>query len=140
MSALCAVHPPRAETRGGAAMWHHPRFSSSVRGADLSVQDLYTLLYDSGVDLLISGHNHHYERFGTLSPAGLFDPNGIRQFVVGTGGRSLYRFRSDTPGSEARIRNSHGVMRLELGPGGYQWMFWPTKTFGGTDSGWALCH
>jgi hypothetical protein len=124
------------------AVWHHPRWSSgSTHGPNAAVGPLYTALHDAGVDVLLTGHEHNYERFQPLDPAGQFDPaRGVREFVVGTGGRSHYPFGPPAPGSEVRNDNTFGVLALTLRPNSYQWQFVPEagKTF--TDSGSATCH
>lgn len=122
-----------------AAVWHRPRWSSGHHGGYSAVSPLYKLLYTHGTDLLLSGHEHNYERFAPLSPAGVSDPAGIRQFVVGTGGTTLRGFSSTESGSQSRLNDSHGVLRMQLSAAGYDWDFLPTKSSGGTDGGSALC-
>ncbi len=124
------------------AVWHHPRWSSgTTHGPTAAVGPLYTALHDAGVDIVLSGHEHNYERFQPLDPAGQFDPaRGVREFVVGTGGRSHYPFGPPAPGSEIRNDDTFGILALTLRPNTYQWQFVPEagKTF--TDSGSANCH
>ncbi|HEX2191798.1 MAG TPA: metallophosphoesterase [Acidimicrobiales bacterium] len=124
------------------AYWHHPPFSSgSTHGSDDAVAPLFRALYEAGAELVLAGHEHNYERFAPLAPSGKVDPaRGIRTFVVGTGGRSLYGFGSPHPGSEARNRDAFGILALDLEAGGYRWEFVPQagKTF--TDSGSGTCH
>jgi hypothetical protein len=124
------------------AVWHHPRWTSgSTHGPNPNVAPLYQALHDAGVDVLLSGHERNYERFQPLDPAGGFDPaRGVRQFVVGTGGRGHFPFGPPMVGSEVRNDNTFGVLALTLRPTGYQWQFVPEagKTF--TDSGSANCH
>jgi hypothetical protein len=124
------------------AIWHHPRWSSgTVHGPTVALQSLYTALFELGVDVLLSGHEHNYERFAPLDPAGQVDTaRGVRQFVVGTGGRSHYPFGPPAAGSEVRNDNTFGVLALTLRAGSYQWQFVPEagKTF--TDSGSFNCH
>jgi hypothetical protein len=124
------------------AVWHHPRWSSgTTHGPTVALQSLYTALFELGVDVLLSGHEHNYERFAPLDPAGMVDTaRGVRQFVVGTGGRSHYPFGPPAPGSEIRNDNTFGILALTLRAGSYQWQFVPEagKTF--TDSGSFNCH
>ena len=61
---------------------HHPRFSSGLHGSDTTLGALWTTLSRGGVDVVLAGHDHHYERFAPFE--------GIRSFVVGSGGRSHY--------------------------------------------------
>ncbi|HLF75490.1 MAG TPA: metallophosphoesterase [Anaerolineales bacterium] len=123
------------------AYWHHPRFSSGIRhGSSLSMQPLWQALYDYGADVVLAGHEHNYERFGPQDPGGSADPaRGIRQFVIGSGGRSLYPFGAPIANSEVRNNDTYGVLKLTLHPQSYTWEFIPEpgKTF--TDSGSAEC-
>jgi hypothetical protein len=109
------------------AYWHHPRWSSgTVHGPDPEpdMDALWRTLHAAGVDLVLNGHEHNYERFAPLDPDERLDPDrGIRQFVAGTGGRSLYEFGEPKPGSERRIDDSFGVLELTLGAEGYAWRF-----------------
>lgn len=124
------------------AYWHHPRFTSgSVHQSDPRTGAFWQALYESHADVVLTGHQHNYERFAPQTPAGNADPsNGIRQFVVGTGGRSLYPFGA-TPAPNSLVRNSEtfGVLELTLRPTSYEWRFLPEagKTF--TDTGAGTC-
>jgi hypothetical protein len=81
-------------------------------------------LYDGGAEVVLNGHAHNYERFAPQTPGGQADPEGgIRQFVVGTGGRSLNSFGTVRVNSEARIADAYGVTKLTLHPEGYDWQF-----------------
>jgi acid phosphatase type 7 len=124
------------------AYMHHPLFSSGqYHGSDVLVKPLWQLLYDSGAEVVLAGHEHHYERFAPQTPSSTLDTNkGIRQFVVGTGGKSLYGFGRTKPNSEVRNSSTYGVLRLELLSASYKWQFIPIngKTF--TDSGSQNCH
>jgi hypothetical protein len=98
-------------------------------------------LYAANADVVVSGHDHLYERFAPQRPDGALDPErGIRQFVVGTGGASHYAVENPQPNSEVRNSDTYGVLRLTLSPGTYGWKFVPVegKTF--TDSGRQGCH
>ena len=104
------------------AYWHHPRFSSgTAHGSSTAVQPLWQILYDHEADVVLSGHEHVYERFARQSPTGAADTNGIRQFTAGTGGRSHYSFASPLPNSEVRDSTHHGVLELRLFAGRYEW-------------------
>jgi len=133
-----AAHPARCTL----AFWHHPRFSSGrTHGSNTEVAGLWQALYDSGADVVLSGHEHSYERFGTLNPTGDPDPaRGIREFVVGTGGRSHYPFGSPLKGSEMRNDDTYGALRMTLRPGGYDWRFLPVPGASFADSGSAECR
>ena len=123
------------------AYWHHPRFSSgAVHGSKPFVQPLWQALYDYGADVVLAGHEHIYERFAPQDPKGTADPErGIRQFLVGSGGRSHYDLADPIANSEVRNNDTYGVLKLTLHPTSYSWEFIPEagKTF--TDSGEAPC-
>jgi len=124
-----------------AAFWHHPRFSSGVHGDDTGMQDLWQVLYDAGVDVVMNGHDHDYERFAPQDPAGNADTQrGIREFVVGTGGRSLRNFATVAANSEVRNSDTHGVLKLTLYDSRYEWGFIPVAGQTFSDTGAADCH
>jgi 3',5'-cyclic AMP phosphodiesterase CpdA len=109
------------------AVLHHPRFSSSMHGSNVSVAPLWQALYDAGVDVALSGHDHVYERFLRMTPGGTPDPErGIRSFVVGTGGARHYRFLRRVAGSAYRLDQTWGVLRLTLRADRYAWEFLAT--------------
>jgi hypothetical protein len=123
------------------AYWHHPRFSSGAAGGASRVVPFWQALYEADADLVLAGHAHNYQRWMPLDPSGSRnDARGIRQFVVGTGGRSLHVVTPRVAGQEAANDDSHGVLRLSLRPTGYDWQFVgvPGTTF--ADSGSAPCH
>ena len=78
------------------------------------MREAWRALYEVGAEVVINGHDHHYERFAPQDPKGKADPNGIREFVVGTGGGGQYEFRR-SPNSEVRNNGSYGVLKLSLG-------------------------
>ncbi|HET8680820.1 MAG TPA: metallophosphoesterase [Micromonosporaceae bacterium] len=129
-------------TRCTVAMWHHPLFTSgATHGPATAVRPLFRALYEAGAELVLSGHNHQYERFAPQDPAGRRDDRrGVRQFVVGTGGASHYGFGSPAPNSQVRRTGTHGVLRLALRQGGYDWRFVPVAGQAFTDSGRGTCH
>ncbi len=123
------------------AYWHHPRFSSGWHSNNPTYRAFWQALYHAGADLVLVGHDHDYERFAPQDPDGTPDPaRGIRQFVVGTGGRSAYSFRTIQANSEVRQAGTFGILVLTLHPHAYTWKFIPEagKTF--TDNGQANCH
>lgn len=106
------------------AYWHHPRFSSGRHGDDPRSAAFWDILADGGADLILNGHDHDYQRFAPLDADGAPDPQGIRQFVVGTGGAWLRPFPGPAPAEvEFRSSDHHGLLRLELGACGYAWRF-----------------
>jgi acid phosphatase type 7 len=122
------------------AMWHHPRFSSAEHGNDPSMRDIWKTLQDKGVDLVLAGHDHDYERFGPQDADGNADENGIRSIVAGTGGRSFYPFGRIQPNSIVRHTGTPGVLKLTLRPDSYDWEFVPAAGSTFTDTGTAKCR
>ncbi|MFJ5546884.1 DNRLRE domain-containing protein [Streptomyces sp. NPDC093225] len=124
------------------AYWHKPRWtSSSSHAGDPSTGPLVQALYDNGAEVILTGHNHQYERFAPQNPSGQLDTGrGLRQFVAGMGGADLYGFGTIQPNSEARNNNTFGVLKLTLHANGYDWQFVPEagKTY--NDSGTGTCH
>ncbi len=122
------------------AFWHHPLYSTGDHGPIEAARPLWEILHPAGVDVVVNGHDHDYERFAPLDAAGSPDPErGIRQFVVGTGGAHLRGFPYQDPNSEVRAA-AHGVLRLDLHDGGYGWRFVPIEDGGFTDEGSGQCH
>jgi hypothetical protein len=125
------------------AYFHKPLFSSGAKhGNDPEVKPLWELLYHAGADVIINGHDHDYERFAPQDPEGHLDAkHGIREFVVGSGGKNSHRVMGVTqPNSEVRNADTFGVLKLTLHATGYDWEFVPEagKTF--TDTGSGECH
>ncbi|MFN2483669.1 MAG: metallophosphoesterase [Candidatus Limnocylindria bacterium] len=118
------------------AYWHHPRFSSAQHGSDPAYDAFWHALYEAGADVVIVGHDHVYERFAPQTPAAARDDAaGIRQFTVGTGGRSHYEFGSPIANSELRDNTSFGVLALTLHAASYEWQFFPAAGDTFTDTG-----
>jgi hypothetical protein len=124
------------------AYWHHPRFSSISRNYP-ALDAIWNDLQAHGVDLVLNGHGHHYERFAPQRPDGTADANGITEFIVGTGGAKL----DESPPNA--IPNPHtvvarqevlGVLRVTLRATGYEWEFVPVAGESFSDSGSASCH
>jgi hypothetical protein len=106
------------------AWMHHPRWASGHRGSNDFVQPLFAALADGGVDIVLAGHEHHYERLAPVDADGRGDPGGLRSFVVGTGGFALYGLADQPlPTTEARSNEHFGVLEIELGADGYAWRF-----------------
>lgn len=125
------------------AYWHHPRFSTgSEHGSDATYTAFWQALYDYGVDIVVNGHDHDYERFAPQDPNGNADPlHGIREFVVGTGGAGTRATSKPfLPTTEVRNDNTLGVIKLTLHPTSYDWEF--VHVAGGTftDSGSEACR
>jgi acid phosphatase type 7 len=107
------------------AFMHHPRFSSGPHGDERSVTPLWQLLYSAGVDLVLDGHDHIYERFAKQTPSGERDPAGIREITVGTGGAEHYWIKNRAPNSIVSNAKTFGVLKLDLLPTSYSWRFLP---------------
>jgi hypothetical protein len=133
-----AAHPSACTL----AYWHKPLFSSgSAHGDDLQMKPLWDALYRAGADIVVNGHDHDYERFAPQNPAGKLDEaHGIREFVVGTGGKNHRPFGAIERTSQARNADTFGVLKLMLRADSYDWQFVPEsgKTF--SDSGTGTCH
>ncbi len=130
-----------SRARCTVAMVHAPLFTSArVHPPATETRPLVQTLYDAGVEVLLAGHNHMYERFAPQTPAGRRDTaRGIRAFVVGTGGAGLYPVGTIAPNSEVRDSRTFGVLRLQLSADMYRWAFLPTAgTF--NDGGTGTCH
>jgi alkaline phosphatase len=116
--------------------FHKPLFSSSYRDGVPEMRGVWSILYDANVDLILNGHDHHYERFRPQTPAGVADSaRGIEQIIVGTGGATLRGFRSrfgirgrDLEGNSImQIQGYFGVLLLTLGHSGYRTAFLDTE-------------
>ena len=124
------------------AIWHQPRFNSgSHHGNNTATAPLFDALYEADADVVITGHEHTYERFAPQTPAGVADTaRGVRQFVAGTGGRSHYAFGTPLPTSEVRNATTYGVLKLTVYADRYAWEFVPVAGQTFTDSGSTNCH
>lgn len=120
------------------AVWHHPLFTSGPNGPNVFMRDMWGLLYEHGADVVVTAHDHLYERFAKQDVDGRADARGIRQFIAGTGGARLYDFHRTAPNSQHRVK-AHGVLRLTLNPTGYAWSFVDVNGLVG-DAGAESCH
>lgn len=122
------------------AIWHRPYVTSSTVGGRPAVRPLWDALYEYGADVIVNAHARVYERFAPQNPSLAADPvNGIRQFVVGTGGRGTDGFGTIQPNSEVRNSGTSGVIKFTLHAGGYDWQFVPVAGQTFTDAGSATC-
>jgi hypothetical protein len=122
------------------AYWHHPLISSRL-GVDEAIRPLWEALVEAGVDVVLTGHDHAYERFAPLGATGQIDhEHGVRQFIVGTGGKSHQRERTVSAESEVRNSRTYGVLRMRLRPSSYHWSFVPEAGRRFEDSGARSCH
>jgi PA14 domain/Calcineurin-like phosphoesterase len=123
------------------AYFHHPLFSSGAHGSDPKMRPSWETLYSANADVILSGHDHHYERFAPQRPDGTADSaRGIREFVAGMGGASQYGIGTVKPNSEVRNTDTYGVLKLTLHPTSYDWAFVPEAGKSFTDSGTTSCH
>lgn len=122
------------------AYWHHPRWSSGWHGSDQRLDAIWQRLYNAGVDVVLSGHDHHYERFAPQSPAAAPDSaKGIAEFLVGTGGGEMRGIRRTVANSVFRLEGHFGILKMTLGASEYQWAFIDTdKRI--WDPGVGKCH
>jgi hypothetical protein len=131
----------RSRRKCTLAYWHHALFSSGQHGSHSYMKRIWDDLYSAGADVVLNGHDHDYERFAPQTPSGAPDPaRGIREFIVGTGGKNHYKIGVPTANSRVRNDNTFGILKLVLRPSSYTWRFIPEagKTF--TDSGSTGCH
>ena len=131
-----ARHPARCTL----AYWHHPRFSSGLHGNDTTVIPLWRALERAGADVVLSGHDHSYERFGPQTAGGRASARGLVQFVVGTGGVNNYPIVRRRPNSRVRRSFVFGVLELTLGDGAYGWRYVGVPGFAFSDRGAARCR
>lgn len=137
LEADLAAHPAACTL----AFWHRPRFSVGSHGDFAAVGPLFALLHARGAEIVLGGHDHSYQRWAPLAPSGAVDAaRGVRQFVVGTGGRSHYPNVGARPGFEAGDDTTSGVLELTLHPGRYDWRFLPVDGQAFTDAGGRACH
>ena len=126
------------------AYWHHPLFASGTQvGGSTHSKQVWNLLYAAGADVIVAGHEHNYERFAPQTPGGVANATyGLREFVVGTGGKTLSnKVRSPRlPNSQVFNGTTGGVLVLRLGEGGYRWTFVPVAGRSFTDAGSTACH
>ena len=122
------------------AYWHHPRYSSGSAGDNPMMNDFWKVLYDHDASVVLSGHDHDYERFAPQDAAGHTAPGrGIREFIVGTGGGAPGSLYGADPNSELRNNRTFGVLELTLRPDGYDWRFVPVSGSRFSDAGSAPC-
>jgi hypothetical protein len=123
------------------AYWHHPRWSSGEHGDQTFTAPFWRDLYASGADVVLAGHDHDYERFAPQRPDGTVDrARGMREFVVGTGGKNPYPLSSLEANSERSASPVYGVLILTLLRDGYRWRFVSDPGSAFTDAGSGACH
>jgi hypothetical protein len=132
-----AAHP----TKCTLAYWHHPRFSFGKYDDNEATRVLWQALYEAGAEIVLVGHDHNYQRYAPQDPDGILDrEHGIRQFVVGTGGKNEYPLGTRPPNVEASNDDTFGILQLSLHPTSYDWQFIPVAGESFTDTGSGTCH
>jgi len=132
-----AAHPSKCTL----AYWHEPAWSSGEHGDATQMATIWSDLVAAHVSVVLTGHNHDYERFVPLNAAGQPDPSGTTEFVVGTGGKNHYGFAlAPLTGEVVRNDKSFGVIEMTLNPTSYSWKFVPAPGYTFTDSGSAACQ
>jgi hypothetical protein len=132
-----AAHP----TKCTLAYFHHPLFSSGTHPPALKMKPAWRALYAANAEIVLSGHDHIYERFAPQRPDGTLDRvRGITQFIVGTGGASHGALGTVEAHSQVRNKRAYGVLKLTLNPDSYDWRFIPVAGRNFTDSGTRPCH
>jgi hypothetical protein len=135
------------------AYWHHPVLTIGPHENDeAGMMDLWRMLHQAGVDVVVNGHEHDYQRYLPLNAsADAVDPTGIRLFVVGTGGTGLSEADPGRAGAAPGLEvwadergnghaGSHGVITFRLGDGSYEWEFVPVPGGSFRDSGADRCR
>jgi hypothetical protein len=107
------------------AIWHHPLYSSATNGNSSRMRDVWRLLQQWGVEVTVNGHDHSYERFAPQDADGRANTAGLREFIVGTGGYSLYDLSRRQPNSELFESHTWGVIKFTLKRQSYDWEFIP---------------
>lgn len=122
--------------------WHRPRFSSGFHGDLPGMQPLWAAAVNGGVDVVLNGHDHHYERFAQMSATGSISSSGAREFIVGTGGIQASAFKNGQHAATQAQVAAFGVLDLTLSATSYAWEFRKIGSGTGTvaDSGNTACH
>jgi 3',5'-cyclic AMP phosphodiesterase CpdA len=121
------------------AFWHHPVFSSGSNGNSNRMRDIWRLLDEHRAEVVLVGHDHDYERFAPQDADGIANLDGVREFVVGTGGAVLRPTTTIQPNSQARESQTWGVLKLTLRPTAYGWEFMPIDGQTFRDFGMSAC-
>jgi hypothetical protein len=136
LSADLAAHP----TPCSLVFYHHPRWSSGVQGGLVQRDPFWRATVAAGVEIVLNGHDHDYERFAPMDGDGAGSAVGVREFVVGTGGFNLLPLPTIQPNSEVRNGETFGVLKLTLYANSYAWQFIPIAGQSFTDEGTGTCH
>jgi len=112
-------------TKCTVAYFHRPLWASGTHGGHAEMRGVYQVLHEAGVELVLAGHEHHYERFAPMTAAGVVDTvGGITQIIIGTGGAELRGLRTPLAANSLyQIQGHHGVLKLTLGAGAWRSAF-----------------
>lgn len=121
------------------AYWHKPRFTAGEYSDLSDGAAFWTTLANAGAEIVLNGHDHNYQRYQPMDANGAPSPNGVREFVVGTGGKDRYGLSAD-PRREAGTDKAWGVLELTLRADGYDWRFLPVAGASFADSGSGSCR
>ena len=124
------------------AYFHHPLYATGLNTSTPQVRPFWRMLHYRGADVILNGHAHRYERHAPMTPGGVRSANGIRQFVVGTGGSpgGSEIYSSQVPNLQVVRTDTFGVIQLNLRASSYAWNFVPVAGQTFTDSGMSRCH
>jgi hypothetical protein len=136
LSSDLAAHP----TACSIVFYHHPRWSSGRQGSHLQSDPFWRDAAAAGVEIVLGGHDHDYERFAPMDASGAASAAGVREFVVGTGGYGFTNLRAAEPNSEVLNNDTFGVLKLTLRADTYGWQFIPIAGQTFTDAGTGSCH
>ncbi|MFE4257749.1 discoidin domain-containing protein [Streptomyces sp. NPDC056883] len=123
-----------------AAYWHHPLYSSGGHGNDPVSKPVWNILYGAKADLVLNGHDHHYERFAPQDPNGNATADGITEIVGGMGGAEPYDIETVQPNSQKRISGTYGVLKLDFTDTGYSYSYVATDGTTKDTSPKYTCH
>ncbi len=123
-----------------AAIWHHPLFSSGQNGPVPFMRDAWRVLRELGADVVIQGHDHIYEVFARQDENGRATSDGLRSFIVGTGGAELTNMGRLAANSERRMSKVFGVLKLTLRSDSYSWQFISVPSTPFSDTGSDSCR
>lgn len=119
---VAELQKARTEGKCAAVMMHHP-FVSSGRYATASVRYLWEAAVANGADLVMTAHDHHYERFEPLDATGTPAAGGVPLIISGLGGAQVYPLGTPVPGSQYMLNSDHGVVQMTFTPTTFSWGF-----------------